>query len=101
MADRPFALVGVNINCYEPKQLKALMAREQLNWRSFADTADGEGLGAISSAWNLMGTPALFLLDHQGVIRHRWVGNPGVKTIDEALEKLVKEAERSGEPPPK
>jgi hypothetical protein len=27
------------------------------------------------------------------VIRHKWVGSPGEKTLDEAIEKLVKEAE--------
>ena len=69
------------------------MDKEKLNWRSFADTADGEGLGIISSAWNLQGTPTLFVLDHKGVIRYRWLGSPGEKAIDEALNKLVKEAE--------
>ena len=93
MEDKPFAVIGVNTNCYDPKKLKEVMDQEKLNWRSFADTSDGEGLGVISSAWNLQGTPTLFVLDHKGVIRYRWLGSPGEKTIDEALNKLVKEAE--------
>ena len=93
MKDKPFALIGVNINCHDPKTLKEVMDKEQLNWRSFADTADGEGLGVISSAWNLQGTPTLFVLDHKGMIRYRWLGSPGEKVIDEALNKLIKEAE--------
>ena len=101
MEDKPFALIGVNINCYDPKKLKEMMAEAQLNWRSFADTADGEGLGVISSAWNLQGTPTLFVLDPKGVIRYRWLGSPGEKAIDEALSKLVEEAEGNGENPPK
>ena len=93
MEDKPFALLGVNTNRYDPKKLKEVMDKEQLNWRSFADTPDGEGLGIISSAWNLQGTPTLFVLDHKGVIRYRWLGSPGENAIDEALNKLIKEAE--------
>jgi hypothetical protein len=29
------------------------------------------------------------------VIRHRWVGSPGTKVIDEALAKLIKEAQEA------
>ena len=93
MKDKPFALIGVNINCYEPKKLKHVMDKEQLNFRSFTDTATGEGLGVIGSAWNLFGTPTIFVLDHQGVIRYRQMGIPDRKAIDEAVHKLIKEAE--------
>lgn len=70
------------------------MDKEQLNWRSFADTPSAEGRGEISAAWNLRGTPTLFLVDHEGVIRHRWLGSPGERAIDQAIEALIKEAER-------
>ena len=93
MQDKPFALIGVNINCYDPKKLKAVMDKEQLNFRSFTDTADGEGLGVISSAWNLLGTPTLFVVDHRGAIRYIRRGIPDVKVIDEVLNKLIKDAE--------
>ena len=63
------------------------MDKEKLNWRSFADEKR-----AISEAWNLQGTPTLFVVDHKGVIRHKWLGSPGEKAIDEAIDKLVKEA---------
>ena len=93
MKDKPFALIGVNINCHDPKTLKEVMDKEQLNWRSFTDTSDGDGLGAISSAWNLMGTPTLFVVDHKGVIRYSRRGVPDAKVIDEVLNKLIKETE--------
>lgn len=93
LKDKPFALVGVNINCYEPAKLKAVMEKAQLNFRSFADREDGEGLGVISSRWNLDGTPTLYILDHKGVIRYRRLGIPDKKAIDETLEMLIKEAE--------
>ena len=69
------------------------MDKEQLTFRSFTDTADGEGLGVISSAWNLEGTPTLFVVDHKGVIRYRRLGIPDKEAIDEVLNKLIKEAE--------
>ena len=93
MKDKPFALIGVNINCHDPKNLKEVMDKEQLKFRSFTDTADGEGLGVISSTWNLFGTPTLFVVDHKGVIRYRQIGIPDTKTIDELLDKLIEEAE--------
>jgi hypothetical protein len=71
------------------------MDKEQLTFRSFTDEADGEGLGAIGSAWNLFGTPTVFLLDHKGVIRYRQIGIPHKQTIDGVLEKLIWEAEAS------
>ena len=93
MQDKPFALLGVNINCHDPKTLKAVMDKEQLNFRSFTDTAAGEGLGAIGSAWNLFGTPTVFVLDHKGVIRYRQMGIPNKKAIDGVLKELIREAE--------
>jgi hypothetical protein len=70
------------------KNLNEVMDKEKLTWRSFADD------GAITSKWNLHGTPTLYVLDHKGVIRHKWVGSPGAKALDAALDKLIQEAER-------
>src|SRR5262245_66268959 len=85
MQDKPFALIGVNINCHDPKTLKGVMDKERLTFRSFTDKADGEGLGVIGSAWNLFGTPTVFVLDHKGVIRYRQMGIPDKKAIGEEL----------------
>ena len=73
------------------------MVKEKLTWRSFVDD------GAIISKWNLPGTPTFYVLDHKGMIRHKWVGSPAdykrgglpdAKAIDAALEKLIRIAER-------
>jgi len=86
---RPFALVGVNSLVKEPPKLKEVMEREKLPWRSFADNGD------IVRRWNLSGTPTIYLIDHAGVIRFKWVGAPGEKVLDEALEMLILEAEKA------
>jgi hypothetical protein len=73
------------------------MEREKLTWRSFADPG-ALGQGAIATRWNLPGTPSFYVLDHRGVIRYKWVGSPGEKAIDAALDRLIKEAERTNRP---
>jgi hypothetical protein len=93
LADKPFALIGVNTNRYKPEKLKDVMDKEKLPWRSFADAGEGNDMGPISTKFNLEGTPTLFLLDHKGVIRYRWLGGPGEDKIDEAIKALIKEAE--------
>jgi hypothetical protein len=75
------------------KHLKDVVKKEKLTWRSFADTGNA-GQGAIAARWNLTNTPTLYVLDPKGVIRHKWIGAPGEKAIDAALDKLIKEAGR-------
>ena len=87
LKDKPFALVGVSTNPYKPAKLKEVMEREKLNWRSIADD------GSVAEKWNQPGTPVYYVLDPGGVIRHKWVGYPGEKTIDTALQGLIKTAE--------
>jgi hypothetical protein len=95
-------LIGVNVNGYDPSKLKQVMIKEKISWRSFADR------GAIIGTWNLPGTPMFYVIDHKGVIRHKWVGSsadyklgglPDEKTIDAALAKLIQEAERDAAKP--
>jgi hypothetical protein len=88
LKDKPFALVGVNVNEPDPKKLKAGIERQKLNWRSFAHK------DSIAEEWNNPGTPSYYILDHRGVIRFKWVGNPGEKAMDTAIEKLIEEVEK-------
>ncbi len=44
--------------------------------------------------WNSPGTPVYYVIDPKGVIRYKWVGSPGEKAIDTALDRLIKETER-------
>jgi hypothetical protein len=34
----------------------------------------------------------LYLIDHKGVVRKKWVGSPGDKVMNQEIDKLVKEA---------
>ena len=91
LADKPFALLGVNSD-RDLKALKPILDQEQITWRSFWNGPQGTG-GPISATWGVRGWPTLYLIDHKGIIRHKWVGSPGDKVMDEAIDKLIKEAE--------
>ena len=75
-------MIGVNGLGSLEKNLRAVMDKEKLTWRSFTDQ------GAIK-------------IDHKGVIRHKWVGNPGPRAIEVAVAKLVDEAEQAARTPAK
>jgi hypothetical protein len=93
-------LIGVNVVGHDAKKLKQVMDKEKLTWRSFADPGE-ISQGAIATRWNLTSTPTLYVVDHKGVIRRKWVGSPGEKAIDAALDQLVQEAEGSGKRDPR
>lgn len=90
--ERPFALLGVNLDSHLDK-LQETEKKYHLNWRSWWD---GSG-GPIAARWKVEGLPTLFLLDHKGNIRWQSEGVPSsLKSMDETIEKLVKEAENEG-----
>jgi hypothetical protein len=86
-------LIGVNINEEESNNLRERMDQEKLNWRSFTYQE------LINAQWN-PSTPSYYVLDPKGVIRHKWIGAPGAKAIDMALEKLIDEAKLNGKKMP-
>lgn len=63
------------------------MDKEKLNWRSFSSRA-------VTTKWNAA-TPTYYVIDRRGVIRNKWVGSPGERAIDTAVEKLIHEVEES------
>jgi hypothetical protein len=100
LKNKPFALIGVHIGGLNGKQLKEVMAKQQITWRSFVD-AGNAGAGPIAKKWNLSATPTLYVIDHKGVIRFKWAGAPREKVIDAALDKVIKVAEVNAKCSPK
>jgi hypothetical protein len=100
LKDKPFALIGVHIGGLDVKPLKETMEKEKLPWRSFADVGQA-GAGPIAKKWNLTATPTLYLIDHQGVIRHKWSAAPGEQFLDAAVDNLIRTAEGNGRKGPK
>jgi nitrogen regulatory protein PII-like uncharacterized protein len=100
LKDKPFALIGIHIGGSNAKQLKELMEKEKITWRSFVD-AGNAGAGPIATKWNLSTTPTFYVIDHKGVIRSKWAGAAGEKVMEEALDKLIKAAEGNGKNTPR
>jgi hypothetical protein len=93
MKDRPFAVIGVNSD--REKDYYDEQAKEMgVTWRSFWCGAAGTS-GPIPTRWNVRGWPTLFVVDHDGVIRHKWLGSPGNDVLDAAIEELVAKAEQA------
>jgi len=90
LADKPFALVGVNSDS-DLNKLKERMKQERITWPSFAEGQTG---GPISIQWKVRGSPAICILDAKGVIRYKSLG-ADEGAIDATLKELLAEL---GEP---
>ena len=88
---KPFVILGVNS---DPKQkLREVVKKENMTWRSWWD--GGTTGGPIASQWNVSGWPTLYLIDHKGMIRQKWVGSPGDDTLDREIDKLIAGMEKN------
>ena len=93
MQGKPFALLGVNCDEDEDK-LGGWIKKEEITWRSWRDANTGNARGPISRQFNVQGWPTLYILDHRGIIRHKFLNPPGAEKLDAAINALVQEAER-------
>ena len=91
LKDKPFALLGVHVGGTNVKQLKEVVEKNRITWRSFVDEGNA-GAGAIAKKWNHSATPTFYVIDHKGVIRSKWTGPPGEHVLDAALDRLLKAA---------
>jgi hypothetical protein len=86
---KPFALIGVNSDT-DKAALKKAMEQEHITWRSFWN--GGSTGGPISTAWGVQGWPTLYLIDHKGIIKKKWLGSPRAEVLDAEIEKLLQAA---------
>jgi peroxiredoxin len=90
MKDRPFALLGVNCD-KDKEEAQQAVEKQGLNWKSWRD--DG---AMLRDQWQVDAYPTIYLIDHEGVIRKKWVGMPAAEELDAAVEELVRRAEQAG-----
>jgi len=95
MAGKPFALIGVNSDS-DRQKLKPRLVAEQITWRSFWNGPDGTR-GPISKAWNVSGWPTVYVIDHEGIVRHKSHATPGPDRaeMDRVIHECVERAERA------
>jgi RNA polymerase sigma factor (sigma-70 family) len=88
---KPFVLVGVNSDT-DAEVLKEAIKTHQITWRSFRDKRNGKP--SISNEWRILGYPTLYLIDHQGIIRQRWIGAPPAEELNRVIDQVVEAAEQ-------
>ena len=81
--DQPFALLGVNTDSLD--DIKKIYADNQINWRSWVQ---GSIDGPVPTKWNIESWPTIFLIDHEGIIRHRF-NTISPDALDEMIGALV------------
>ncbi len=79
LADKPFTLLGIDSD-QSRSALKKIMSEQDITWPNIYDGRAGSG--PIANHWNVNGWPTIYVLDHEGVIRHR-------DLRDQALEDAV------------
>jgi peroxiredoxin len=89
LKDKPFAFVGVSADD-DPEALKDFLRDEKMTWPMVCDGGVG---GPIVKAYGVEAFPTLFVIDAEGVVRHKFVGDPGSETLDRAIEKLLRETD--------
>ena len=86
LADKPFALIGVNSDS-DLEKLQDVLEDENITWRSFWN--GGGTRGPISTAWNVKSWPTIYVLDQEGRIRFKGVrGDAMDKAVDELLAEM-------------
>ncbi len=89
MKDKPFLLVSVSADD-EKKTLTDFLKDNEMPWVHWWDGADNK----VQQTFKVRAFPTLYLIDHKGVIRRKWIGSPKPAVLDDAIEELVKEAEK-------
>ena len=86
LADKPFAIVGVNSDKNREK-ICSVVNEKNISWRSFWNGSEGPG-GHISTKWNVSSWPTTYLLDADGKIRFK---NLRGEKMDKAITELMAE----------
>ncbi len=87
MTGKPFVLLGVNSDRNRLQTLRVIRT-QGINWRSWWD--GGTTRGPIATRWNIETWPAIYVIDHQGVIRYKNLKGP---ELLKAVEQLLSEIE--------
>jgi peroxiredoxin len=87
--NRPFAVLSVNTDP-ERETLEKSIRDGEITWRCWWDGAID---GPISSRWNVLSFPAVFVIDAKGIIRQ--IGLRG-EELDRAVERLMGEIAEPG-----
>lgn len=89
MEKKLFELVSVSIDD-EKATLQEFLAKEEMPWTHWWDSGANN---PTAKKYRIRAFPTMFLIDHKGIIRNKWVGSPGNEVMDKTIAELVKAAE--------
>lgn len=86
LKDKPFTLLGINSDSSR-SALEKTIKDERITWPNIYDGVAGEG--GIAKQWNVYSWPTLYILDHEGVIRYKGLGENDIgPAVDELLRNM-------------
>ena len=88
LKEKPFTLVSVSADD-KKESLEKFLEKEAMPWTHWWDNGPES---AVFKKFRVRAFPTLYLLDHSGVIRYKWVGKPDNEELDKAVDSLVKAA---------
>jgi len=96
--DKNFLIIGVHTPEFDAEKdvarIKERMAKNKLTFAVAVDNG-----GANWKAWGNRFWPAIYLVDKNGTVRHRWegeLGNEGYKTVTAQIDELLAEKRGKG-----
>jgi len=88
LADKPFALLGINSDP-DREAIKKTLKEKKITWRSWWD--NGSKFGPIQTKWQVEQRPVIYVLDSKGVIRYKSTISADGEDLDEAVDSLLEE----------
>ena len=88
LKDKPFVLVSVSADD-KKETLTQFLEKEAMPWVHWWDNGPNS---AVLKKYRVKAFPTMYLIDHSGVIKHKWVGSPGNEKLDKAVDEAVQAA---------
>jgi len=88
---KPFVLVSVSADD-EKDTLVKFLEKEPMPWIHWWDSGTDN---PVLKKYRVRAFPTLYLIDHTGTIKQKWVGRPESDKLDKAIDEAVKEAEKA------
>jgi thiol-disulfide isomerase/thioredoxin len=88
LKDKPFALVSISADARK-ETLIEFLSREKMPWAHWWNGSQG---GVIED-WDIQAFPTIYVIDAQGVVRHKNLRN---EALEAAVNQLLKDVEKSG-----
>jgi thiol-disulfide isomerase/thioredoxin len=90
---KPFVIVGVNADD-DLKAATDAVVKHGITWRSFRDKSN-KNARSISEEW-MVGFPTFYLIDQEGIIRKRWIGDQPPEEMNSSIDQLLEAQATSG-----